>query len=428
MRQVVCVAILVLTAVACCAGVIRVPEDYPDIKTAMWEAQDGDTVLVGPGTYAGPMNTGLSPYGKSLTLRSAEGPEATIIQCQGSSTYPDAAFFLHNAEDSAFVIDGFQMTGAYAEGAIICSSAVATIKSCIIRNNHGDGIYMYRWSNTPVAQGPLTVVGCDISHNTGDGVFAYNTAIRMSDCTISHNDSMGVFHYATGRDASFSHLLINNNGTTGLTEIINMVGNAQIDHVTIVENEVGLLFYSDFPKDRITARPRASDSMIIRNCVVAFNEGRGYWTFFEPTGTVGACNNAYGNTGGDYYGSLSFGAGDTLGNISANPLFCDRLNEDFHLAAESPCAPANNSCGLLMGRLPVACVCCTGSTGNVDGDAAGVVDISDLSAMVDYLFFSGSISSCTEENDVDASGSIDISDLQALIDFLFFGASLPSCP
>jgi len=71
--------------------------------------------------------------------------------------------------------------------------------------------------------------------------------------------------------------------------------------------------------------------------------------------------------------------------------------------------------------------CCIGTTGNVDGDGAGVVDISDLSAMVDYLFFSGSISSCFEENDVDASGSIDISDLQALIDFLFFSMSLPSC-
>lgn len=72
--------------------------------------------------------------------------------------------------------------------------------------------------------------------------------------------------------------------------------------------------------------------------------------------------------------------------------------------------------------------CCTGTTGNVDGDLSDVVDISDLSAIVDYLFFGGSISACFEENDVDTSASVDISDLQALIDFLFFGASLPACP
>ncbi|MEW6051565.1 MAG: hypothetical protein AB1644_10975 [Candidatus Zixiibacteriota bacterium] len=71
--------------------------------------------------------------------------------------------------------------------------------------------------------------------------------------------------------------------------------------------------------------------------------------------------------------------------------------------------------------------CCKGTTGNVDGDPGDLVDISDLSAMVDYLFFGGAISTCAEENDVDKSLSVDISDLQLLIDFLFFGASLPNC-
>ncbi|MEW6050428.1 MAG: sialidase family protein [Candidatus Zixiibacteriota bacterium] len=71
--------------------------------------------------------------------------------------------------------------------------------------------------------------------------------------------------------------------------------------------------------------------------------------------------------------------------------------------------------------------CCNGTTGNVDGDPGDLVDISDLSAMVDYLFFGGAISDCAEENDVDKSLSVDISDLQLLIDFLFFGASLPNC-
>ncbi|MEW6049699.1 MAG: thrombospondin type 3 repeat-containing protein [Candidatus Zixiibacteriota bacterium] len=72
--------------------------------------------------------------------------------------------------------------------------------------------------------------------------------------------------------------------------------------------------------------------------------------------------------------------------------------------------------------------CCLGTTGNVDGDPGDVIDISDLSAMVDYLFFGGGISNCFEENDADRSLAVDISDLQLLIDFLFFGAALPSCP
>jgi hypothetical protein len=94
-----------------------------------------------------------------------------------------------------------------------------------------------------------------------------------------------------------------------------------------------------------------------------------------------------------------------------------------------------NKCSVCHGITPTgagphglfASACCQGNRGNVDGDGADLVDISDLSTMVDYLFFSGSISSCPEENDVDGSGTVDISDLQTLIDFLFFGASLPSC-
>ncbi|MEW6051126.1 MAG: M14 family zinc carboxypeptidase [Candidatus Zixiibacteriota bacterium] len=72
--------------------------------------------------------------------------------------------------------------------------------------------------------------------------------------------------------------------------------------------------------------------------------------------------------------------------------------------------------------------CCVASTGNIDGDTGDIVDISDLSLMVDYLFFGGSISNCFEENDTDRSGSIDISDLSGLVDFLFFSGTLPACP
>jgi M6 family metalloprotease-like protein len=72
--------------------------------------------------------------------------------------------------------------------------------------------------------------------------------------------------------------------------------------------------------------------------------------------------------------------------------------------------------------------CCRNNTGNVDGDPDDIVDISDLSIMVDYLFNSGTLSSCAEENDVDKSGSVDIADLSTLVDFLFFSGSLPACP
>jgi hypothetical protein len=43
------------------------------------------------------------------------------------------------------------------------------------------------------------------------------------------------------------------------------------------------------------------------------------------------------------------------GNISLDPLFCDPTIGDYSLFNFSPCAPANNSCGQLMGAFDVGC-------------------------------------------------------------------------
>jgi hypothetical protein len=72
--------------------------------------------------------------------------------------------------------------------------------------------------------------------------------------------------------------------------------------------------------------------------------------------------------------------------------------------------------------------CCIGTTGNVDGDPYDIVDISDISVLIDYLFAGGSISDCSEESDADRSGTVDISDLTVLADYLFGSGSLPACP
>ncbi|MEW6050248.1 MAG: hypothetical protein AB1644_04200 [Candidatus Zixiibacteriota bacterium] len=93
-----------------------------------------------------------------------------------------------------------------------------------------------------------------------------------------------------------------------------------------------------------------------------------------------------------------------------------------------------NKCSVCHGVTPTgagphgitASQCCTGTTGDLD--QSGSIDISDLSMMIDFLFFSGALGPCGVANDVDRNGSIDISDLQTLIDFLFFSATLPSCP
>ncbi len=76
--------------------------------------------------------------------------------------------------------------------------------------------------------------------------------------------------------------------------------------------------------------------------------------------------------------------------------------------------------------------CCQGLAGNVDGDVADEVDISDLSALIDYLYISLTPRSCMAEANCDGStdgweyGEVDISDLSVLIDFLYINFTPPS--
>lgn len=76
---------------------------------------------------------------------------------------------------------------------------------------------------------------------------------------------------------------------------------------------------------------------------------------------------------------------------------------------------------------PVDCSCCQGIVGNVDGDPADLIDISDLSALVDFLFFGGPLSSCLPESDINLDGLVDIADLEPLINYLYFSADLEAC-
>jgi hypothetical protein len=79
---------------------------------------------------------------------------------------------------------------------------------------------------------------------------------------------------------------------------------------------------------------------------------------------------------------------------------------------------------LVRYEVQVSIPCCEGIRGNVDGDSLDQVDISDLNAMVDFIFHGGEIS-CLAEADVDGDGQVDISDLVYLVDFMFQGGPAP---
>ena len=83
-----------------------VPSEYPTIQAAIDDSNDGDTIMVSDGTYTGDGNRDIDFLGKAITLRSENGPENCIINCQGSSSNPHRGFTFHSGEGPNSVLAG----------------------------------------------------------------------------------------------------------------------------------------------------------------------------------------------------------------------------------------------------------------------------------------------------------------------------------
>src|ERR1700722_6675739 len=81
--------------------VIHVPADQPTIQAGINAAATGDTVLVSSGTYYENINFN----GKAITVTSASGPGATVID-GSKGTYSATVTFSSN-ETLSSVISGF---------------------------------------------------------------------------------------------------------------------------------------------------------------------------------------------------------------------------------------------------------------------------------------------------------------------------------
>ncbi|MEO0650674.1 MAG: hypothetical protein AAFZ65_08350, partial [Planctomycetota bacterium] len=122
---------------------IHVPGDAPTIRDGLALAQDGDTVLVAPGTYAeGELIFG----GKAITLKSSGGPETTILDGQFSSRLlrfwdgegPDSVvegFTFQNGRAPDSTSDAFDQLDGGAIVMLIDESP--TIRECIFLGNRG---------------------------------------------------------------------------------------------------------------------------------------------------------------------------------------------------------------------------------------------------------------------------------------------------
>jgi|GEM_PF-1554263 len=81
-------------------------------------------------------------------------------------------------------------------------------------------------------------------------------------------------------------------------------------------------------------------------------------------------------------------------------------------------------------RVVSGCTCCSGMTGDINGDGEAIPDIADLVYAVAYMFEGGPEPPCMLEANIDGmGGDLDIADLVRLVDYMFSGGILPAdCP
>jgi len=397
--------------------------DAPTIQAAIDSAFNRDTVKVAAGLYTGDGNRDIDFKGKNVVVISELGAEVTIIDCEGSETDMHYGFHIHTGEDSTAEINGLTIKNSWTEnqGAIYIHDAVVTVEDCIITHNQYNGIYCgYRWPWPAAAY----FIDCIIEDNTGHGIDINGAVIKIEGGEISNNGQNGVNIGFSGT-LDMNGTLIRDNGQYGLFAYT-FYDDLLVTNCTFFHNTTGLFWDFNYPKENTGADKDAAlyNNFRIENNIFAYNTDKGVEAYFIYD-TVLFCSNAYGNGSADYLEVAIYEAGDDFGNISEDPLFCDTSSDNFRLMPTSPCAPSNNTCGVLMGAYDIGCDI-TFICGDID--VSGFINLLDITYLIDYLYKGGPEPANINMADVNHSGSVNILDAVYLINYLYKGGPAPACP
>ena len=344
------------------ADTIHVPADYPTIQAGIDAAVDGDEVVVADGLYTGPGNRALSTGTKLITVRSAGGPKACVIDCE--------------TKDRAFVISG----GARVEG-------------FTIRN--GRAVF----GGAMLVAGDATIVGCDFDGNAADAggaLFIQSSSPAIIGCTFRGNCAQvsdgGAMYNLAGNPALVNCLMNGNCAAAFGGGIFSDLAALSLVNCTLSDNTAyrggGITNY-------------AGVEMTLSSCIIWGNhaaKGRGLEVQILSTSSVEVVNySCVQDLEGAYGGN---------GNIDADPGFVDPQQGNYRLEPGSPCIDAADNTAVpkgmvadLNGNPRFIDDPCTDDTGNGDPP---IVDMGTYE-------FQGS--SC----DLDADGTIGILDLLILL-------------
>lgn len=307
--------------------------DFPTIQAAINAASTGDVVELANGVFTGDGNRDLDLLGKEITVRSQSGnPDSCVIDCEGGEYEYHRGFNLTSGETHGSVVGNISIANGYSGsgGGMFCNSS-PTITGCILRGNSssftGGGIFAG-------SESEMMLIGCtfvgNYSHDYGGGVFADRCQPTLAACEFVENSApygAGIACFGEGAPSLTSCLFTGNQGVRGgavacLSSAPSFSGCTFVDNTAADGTGIGCLEFA---------------SPTLDNCIIAFGlGGDGVWCWDETSTVSLTCCDVFGNEDGDWVGSIADQYGIN-GNISADPLFCDREGGDFRVASCSPC-------------------------------------------------------------------------------------------
>jgi subtilisin family serine protease len=205
---------------------VHVPGEYATIQEAVNHSWPGSVVLVADGIYTGQGNRDIDFQGKTVSVKSENGPSNCIIDCQSSSTDRHCGFYFHNGETLEAIVDGLTIKNGYGyygrvwgdwmttTGGICCIEASPTITNCIITNNQGTGgIGCYK----RYAACQPHINSCIISENQSHGVECICSNPEINNCVFTNNKSYGALYCSESSPIVRNCLFYDNFSGWGIT-------------------------------------------------------------------------------------------------------------------------------------------------------------------------------------------------------------------
>ena len=400
---------------------------FTTIQHGIDVADEGQIVMVAPGTYHGAGNLNLNFDGKAITLISEAGADKTIIDCGGA----DRGFTFDSIEDSTSILDGFTITnGSRPEGGgIYCYYSSPTIKNCIITNNTaedsgddeygGGGIYCYYSSPT--------IKNCIISNNStsesGGGIYLDNSNPNITNSVIQNNYAFSLgggiyidnFSDVDIRNVNF---IGNQCASTGAAISIRGQSNASFYYSLFANNysnETAGVFYIWDAYVELNNVTMTNNSASAGAGAIFIDENCGSTNTILMVHNSIIYQNTAGGNGNNIYSSSSpctdifikysdvdlqnsyIGEGNLnifSNSINEDPLFIDAENDDYNLQSNSPCI----------------------DTGSTDGNYYGDFEITDYNGSApDMGAFEYVGYICPDLGDLNDNGEYNILDIVTLV-------------